>query len=1197
MAIFKRLVILIFLLLLGCEQRDSDSPPLASVDAEDAVSETAANMLAADDVRQTPTIAPTPTPSPTPMPTPAFLVEGGILVSEVFVGTSRSFVELYNASDTPYDLQFHSLLYQHSAERAEVILASWDTSTLVPPRGHYLLVQENASVDVLADLTFTPLLSAESGALLLYENDQPIEQSIVAWGASPPESLTRGDVAPALSAEMSLERLPGGVIGNGVDSGDSARDFKLMTPSPQNSGSAATPPFSASIQLAIELPEAVVSGSEFGYFVRIRNLTGETLENVQVSIPFDDEFVTTIQPEGAEQRDNRLAWTIETLVSDANITEPIYVQAPFRTDTLKMSGGFVSAENVPMAFANVAELEIEGGTIPISAARAQIGQVVTVAGIATVNTGAFFNAEDGQTFYIQDTTGGVKVFVPAVSGRATAATGDQIRIVGTMRNFRGTVELVPSTAAVNVTRIGRSNEPISPTDVALTDLSEADAPLGQLVSISGVASRVEAFPHWYELALSDSADDQLIVRIDRVGGISASDLAVGERYQVFGVLDEVEGEFILKPRTQADVLVLPPAELLVSYRTPSRVDGGETVEHEITVVNHTDAPMTGVIVAAGIPTLSNAEAAGVAQNPSGNGQVAGDGKIYWGISELSGGGASQLLTFDFAYEGSGEALADVTISAETIETPIVVSNRIFVNQNVPIHVIQGSGERSPYDGQFVTTNGTVTAIFPGLNAFVVQTAFPDDDPQTSEGIFVSVTDLPALSFGDALQIKGRVEEQRGQTTLVVDEEGSIDRLPRLSDLSALEPVALDPPADPAAVAAYFEPLEGMRVAIDEQALVVAPTNADGETVFVLSKHEVTQIPESDEPLGFTIVLDDGRATLQTDDVDEPLIFRKGDTLTSMIGVLAFTNDQFKIEPYAPAAYDYGVQRTDAPLPTLAVADDTLAFATLNLSGLFDRLQPHPSSSPMPTRDVYVAKLDALADAILRMDGPAVVALQTVETLPILEDLVALDVLADFQYRPILLKGSDPLGYNNALLVREKLLPVVEAVQMPAPDGLTRRPPLVLETRLNDVPLFVVAVDLISAESGESSSLNSIQLQADWLASIVDTLLSDTPDADVMLLGHMAAAWDASAFDGLASSGLAHAFTTLPSEQPYPYTLINKHGRTLATSHVWLSEGLVDQTETVQALHVHADLPIIDINAPEAVRLTAHDPLLITIESE
>jgi predicted extracellular nuclease len=81
-------------------------------------------------------------------------------------------------------------------------------------------------------------------------------------------------------------------------------------------------------------------------------------------------------------------------------------------------------------------------------------------------------------------------------------------------------------------------------------------------------------------------------------------------------------------------------------------------------------------------------------------------------------------------------------------------------QSPRIRAIQGAGHISPLaDTEVSGVTGVVTAKRAG--GFFMQDAAPDDDPRTSDGIFVSTTAAPAdLSPGDGVRVGGTVKEQR-----------------------------------------------------------------------------------------------------------------------------------------------------------------------------------------------------------------------------------------------------------------------------------------------------------------------------------------------------------------------------------------------------------------------------------------------------
>src|SRR5436190_527963 len=80
-----------------------------------------------------------------------------------------------------------------------------------------------------------------------------------------------------------------------------------------------------------------------------------------------------------------------------------------------------------------------------------------------------------------------------------------------------------------------------------------------------------------------------------------------------------------------------------------------------------------------------------------------------------------------------------------------------------VHDIQGAAHRSPKEGQAVTgVTGVVTAV--GTNGFWIQDPQPDDNPATSEGIFVFTSKPPTVAAADAVTVAGKVSEVRPGNT-------------------------------------------------------------------------------------------------------------------------------------------------------------------------------------------------------------------------------------------------------------------------------------------------------------------------------------------------------------------------------------------------------------------------------------------------
>ncbi|MFL6333298.1 MAG: hypothetical protein ACJ754_08165 [Pyrinomonadaceae bacterium] len=160
----------------------------------------------------------------------------------------------------------------------------------------------------------------------------------------------------------------------------------------------------------------------------------------------------------------------------------------------------------------------------------------------------------------------------------------------------------------------------------------------------------------------------------------------------------------------------------------------------------------------------------------------------------------------------------------------------------PIHDIQGNGTASPIAGQTVSTTGIVTLLKTGSNAgngaasgFFLQDEEGnyDADPNTSEGIFVFTSSVPAVSVGDKVRVNGTVQEFNGLTEISsvtsVAVLGTGNTLPTDIEFTTTD---LDPTAAP--TQPQLEKYEGMRVCSSAGGYVtVAPNDTFFDVYAVL----------------------------------------------------------------------------------------------------------------------------------------------------------------------------------------------------------------------------------------------------------------------------------------------------------------------------------------------------------------------------
>lgn len=311
-----------------------------------------------------------------------------------------------------------------------------------------------------------------------------------------------------------------------------------------------------------------------------------------------------------------------------------------------------------------------------------------------------------------------------------------------------------------------------------------------------------------------------------------------------------------------------------------------------------------------------------------------------------------------------------------------------------IEQIQGTAHLSPYAGKPVQgVEGVVTAVGPA--GFWAQSRQPDDDPATSEGVYVYTRGRIPVAVGDAVTVDGVVQEFRPggsggndnlttteitAPTVTVDSHGNtvpapvvlgIDRTAPPQTIERGDPGSVEYPDavfDPATNAIdFYESLEGMLVTVRD-AEVVGPTASFGEIPVVpggLPDDAAVRTPRGgvlysgyDHPNAMRVQLDD--ALLRAGSMPAANV---GDTLVGdTTGVLDYSFSNFKLEvTQPPVVRSGGLQRE----VTQAAGTNELAVATFNV----ENLSP---SDP-------ATKFERLAGQIVHnLQAPDVLALEEIQ---------------------------------------------------------------------------------------------------------------------------------------------------------------------------------------------------------------------------
>ena len=961
-----------------------------------------------------------------------------ILFSEVLTGEAGNnnyeYIELYNHAENTVDLNGYSLWYRLPSSENDLRVIQWSVETLIPAHGHYLLALDGQDVGIVPNATFKQSLNTTGGGLLLRDERGESVDS-VGWGQAP-DLFFEGSPIPAPENGIALERLPGGEDGNERDKDDNASDFKHSSqPNPQNTGSLPTPIGQRSLTIRLQGPATVEPGSTFKYSLILANRSDRTIENISVQLILPPELLIREVPAAIRQEGQNLYWEIASLQSGLELSQSILVEAPwvYLDFLLDKTYAQIGEEN-ELNFANPILTKIEGGIIPIGTARGLIGAELTIEGIATMYTGGYFTGSGNVKFYLQDESGGLQVQVFGGLGEVSIPIGAHIRVRGVVSVYRGSLQIVPNSVPDDVEILEQPYEgPSTEKKVSIRQAANDRETLpGRLIAVEGSVIRVRELTYGFEIDLEDELGQTLRLYIDKLTEMSVETIERGHIKFSTGILEVRDGNVTLNPRRPSDLQEVFPPILRVELLAPNTVLPGETISVSLIATNYSSTPLQDVEIGARVPTdLVTIDSI------SEGGSLIGD-QLTWTISEIGADGARASVTFQLSVLGEDghipiEIQAD--IPGELIDVDELKPWRIFIGTSVPIWAIQGSGFGSPYVLDEVTSSSIITANFPDLGGFWIQTPEGDGSSQTSDGLFIFTDDyiVPFIS-GDYVIVSGKVREISQQTMIEVLRPDAIQLLEQGRPIPAA--IELDPPSDDEDALVYYEALEGMLVQVSQPAVAVSPTTKFGEYALVLLEYGIDRIWQGREA-GRVIKVDDGTMDVHYDDSTLEYVVRTGDQLTGLRGPLAFTFGRYKIEPLQPPQIMPSLQTFDE-LPL--IENEAFNVMTWNVENLFDILAPHPSSPPLPRKAEYELALTKVANTIYAAGAPILVGLQEVENIGILEDLAQHTQLREFGYLPVLIEGSDGRGIDVGYLVRGDRATIIDVPQFVAPDGLTSRPP-------------------------------------------------------------------------------------------------------------------------------------------------------------
>jgi predicted extracellular nuclease len=678
--------------------------------------------------------------------------------------------------------------------------------------------------------------------------------------------------------------------------------------------------------------------------------------------------------------------------------------------------------------------------------------------------------------------------------------------------------------------------------------------------------------------------------------------------------------------------VTGPAVAVIDYPASTGVqngspDGLALVRPDGTVAEFIsyEGPMT----AAGVPSSAN---------PAG-GMTSTDIGVSQSGSDAAG------LTLSRRYNTEDEALqwfgpADNSKGAVnptyTPEPPPPPANPCVVPSTHEIGAVQGDGATTPVKGQQVVVRGTVVGDLPGFSGFYLQDEDGDDNPATSDGIFVFSP--VAVDLGDTVAVKGSATEFGGQTQISSQSDVEVCADDTVADLPDATP--LDLPADDAS----RERLEGMLVTpvdsltvsevydltsfgeltLSEGGLLVQPTELarpGPEAQAIAAENTLRRI-----------VLDDAVSAKVTTTTrpylgpDNPV--RVGDELAFTAPlVLGYGFNQWRLQPADGTADDTFARENTRPAAPDEVGGDVQVGA-FNVLNYFLTLVKDGGRGATSTAE-FEEQAGKIVPAIEAL-GADVVTLMEIEDTDstgyspgdadqaIAELVGRLNAAAgydkwDYVPLPDELYTVDRDVIRSAIIYQHGVVqPVGDSVGLVDEEAWDNAREPIAQTFVKDGDAFTVVANHFKSKGsgsgpgntdsgdGQGASNADRVLQAQSLATFTDELRASTGDEDVLLMGDFNAYTQEDPMVTLYEAGYTD-LGTLFDEGRYSYVFDDMSG---SLDHALATDALTDKVTGAAHWNINSVESFAyqyegdpALYAANPFRSSDHDPLLLGIDLE
>ncbi len=597
---------------------------------------------------------------------------------------------------------------------------------------------------------------------------------------------------------------------------------------------------------------------------------------------------------------------------------------------------------------------------------------------------------------------------------------------------------------------------------------------------------------------------------------------------------------------------------------------------------------------------------------------------------LSGSGSELTLTLTASTDGGSEAFAFqniyITNGGGTPPPPPPPASKCG-EPYTAIYTIQGNGAASTLDGTLVEVEGVVTGDYQdGKSGFTIQDAAGDGDAATSDGVFVYAS-TPDVNVGDLVHVTGYVDEYYDLTEIT----GVSD----LEVCSTGNSVAATPISLPIS---DLEPYEGMLVTFSDSLYISEYYNFARYGEIVLSTQRQFQPTATFDPgsveaadllasnLSLRIKLDDGNGAQNPDPAIHPdgnifdmtNLFRGGDILNNMTGIVDYNYGEYKLQPVS-AEHVEANPRTAQP----DNVGGSLKVASFNVLNYFTTL----GSRGADTAEEFERQRAKIIAALSAMDADVVGLIEIENNTDAIQNLV--DGLNDavgagtYAFVDTGVIGTDEIKVAFIYKTATASLVGDYAVLDSSVDSRfidTKNRPALAQTFMDNTTggVFTVVVNHLKSKGSACDDLGDPDLgdgagncnltRTEAANALVDWLATDptqSGDGDFLIIGDLNSYDKEDPIDALIAGGYGDMVYQYIGENAYSYVFDGQLGY---LDHALANSDLAEELTGVTIWHINADeASLIDYDmsykkpaqdalyAPDAYRSSDHDPVVIGMD--